>query len=250
MRPSTRRALALTATTALALSLAPTTGSAAPVVAAPAATSAATKAESVVTLSVEPLWSGIGERLVAVGEVYNAATYRPLAGRRIIFQARDLGSSTWRTVATPETTSDGAYRIDLTAERSRTYRAVFAGNTWYASDQSNWERQTAKPGKKVRTSVRMYATSNGGSKVSGRVTALWSNPIRPLQGVRVYIQARQAYGSYWFDAGETRTNSNGYYNWNTSVKPSACYRYRAIYKGSTNGTWAAKSANGEWSNCG
>ena len=51
------------------------------------------------------------------------------------------------------------------------------------------------------------------------------------------------------DAGSTKTNGHGYFGWNTSVKPSACYRYRAIYKGNSNG-WAAKSTTAEWSNCG
>ncbi|GAA8845130.1 hypothetical protein DUHN55_15350 [Helicobacter pylori] len=250
MRPSTRRAMILTATTALTVSLAPAASSTAAPTAAPAADTAATAKRDVgLNLTVQPLWSGTNESLTTVGEVFDASTYRPLTGRRISIQARNVGSTTWRTVATPESNSNGAFLVRLTADRSKTYRAVYAGNAWYSYKQSNWERQRAKPGTKVRTSVKLKATSNGGSKVTGRVTQLWSNPVHPLKGVSVYIQARQAYGSYWFDAGATRTNSLGYYNWNTSVKPSACYRYRAIYKGNSSG-WAAKSATGEWTSCG
>ena len=99
------------------------------------------------------------------------------------------------------------------------------------------------------TTAKPVATSNGGTKVTGRITQLVASPTRPLRYVNVHIQARQAYGTYWFDAGSTKTNGHGYFGWNTSVKPSACYRYRAIYKGNSNG-WAAKSTTAEWSNCG
>lgn len=247
MRPSTRRAMALTATATLALSLGPVSGTSA----APTTTTsdAATTAKytSVVNLTVEPLWSGVGESLVARGEVYDAKTYRPLTNRPLVFQARNIGSSTWSTVARPETNSDGAFRVNLKASRSKTYRAVYMGNAWYSSDHSNWERQTAAPGLLVRTSVRLYKTKAGGTQVKGRLTRLHSSTIRPLRGANVTIQARAAYGSYWFDAGKAKTNAHGYYAWSSSVKPSACYRYRAIYKG--NSTWAAKSAETEWSNC-
>ena len=124
-------------------------------------------------------------------------------------------------------------------------RQVYSGNAWYTGRHSNWERQTAKPGKWVRTTAKPVATSNGGTKVTGRITQLVASPTRPLRYVNVHIQARQAYGTYWFDAGSTKTNGHGYFGWNTSVKPSACYRYRAIYKGNSNG-WAAKSTTAEW----
>lgn len=214
---------------------------------APSVGASSAKSTAALTLSVEPLWSGTGEKLTAVGEVYNAKTYRPLAGRPLLFQARNLGSSSWSTIARPETNADGSYRVNLTASRSRTYRAVYQGNAWYASKHSNWERQTAAPGTKVRTSVRLYPRSTGGTQVKGRLTKLWSSSIRPLRSANVTIEARQAYGSYWFTAGTAKTNGHGYYAWNTSVKPSSCYRYRAIYKG--NSTWAAKSATTYWSNC-
>lgn len=198
-------------------------------------------------LTVEPLWSGAGEKLTARGEVYDATTYRPLAGRPLLFQARSLGSSTWTTIARPETNSNGAFRVNLAGTRSRTYRAVYSGNPWYSSKHSNWVRQTAAPGTKVRTSARLYPTRAGGTKVQGRLTKLWSSSTRPLRAANVYIQARQPYGSYWSDAGHAKTNAHGYYTWNTSVKPNACYRYRAIYKGDS--TWAAKSTTTYWSNC-
>lgn len=249
MRPSTRRAMVLTATTALAASLVPAAStSAAP--AAPAAPAATTvKSSPGFNLTVEPLWSGVNERLTVIGELYDSKTYRPLTGRSISLQARNVGSTTWRTVARPETNSNGAFSVSLTADRSKTYRAVYSGNAWYTGRHSNWERQTAKPGKWVRTTAKPVATSNGGTKVTGRITQLVASPTRPLRYVNVHIQARQAYGTYWFDAGSTKTNGHGYFGWNTSVKPSACYRYRAIYKGNSNG-WAAKSTTAEWSNCG
>lgn len=240
------RAMSLTATAALALSLAPTAANAGTEASA-ATTAASAKRSSTVTITVQPLWSGIGEKLVARGEVYETDTYRPLANRSIVFQARNVGSSTWTTIARPETSSDGAFRVDLKPDRSKTYRAVYKGNAWYDGDHSNWERQTATPGTKVRTSVRLYQTSTGGTQVRGRLTKLWSSSIRPLRSANVYIQARQAYGTYWFDAGHTKTNGHGYYAWSTSVKPNACYRYRAIYKG--NSTWAAKSNEAEWTSC-
>lgn len=223
----------------------PSVGSSTP--SSPSVGAARAKSTPALNLTVEPLWSGTGEKLVAIGEVFNAKTYRPLSGRPISVQARTLGSSTWRTVSRPETNANGAFRVDLKADRSKTYRAVYSGNAWYSAKQSNWERQTAAPGTKVRTSVRLYPTKAGGAKVQGRVTQLWTSRTRPLRGANVYIQARQAYGSYWFDAGRTKTNAHGYYNWNSKVRPNACYRYRAIYKG--NSTWAAKSAQTQWSNC-
>lgn len=286
MRPTTRRVMSVTATAALALTLAPAasaegpgeflrsettplpsgtpsqtpdtesspttdTGTPTPSLgaarSAPSVGAAAAKSTPALTLSVEPLWSGSGEALTAVGEVYDSKTYRPLAGRPLLFQARNLGSSTWSTISRPETNSDGSYRVNLKPTRSRTYRAVYLGNAWYASKHSNWERQTAAPGTKVRTSVRLYKTNAGGTQVRGRLTQLWSSSIRPLRSAHVTIQARQPYGSYWFDAGKAKTNGHGYYSWNTAVKPNACYRYRAIYKG--NATWAAKSNTTEWSNC-
>lgn len=247
MRSSTRRALALTATATLALSLGPIAGTSASTSTAQSPAAVAAKRESVVNLTVEPLWSGTNEKVVALGEVFDAGTYRPLAGRAVVFQARSLGSSTWATVARTETTADGAFRVDLLADRSKAYRAVYSGNAWYSGDHSNWERQTALPGTKVRTSVRLYPTAAGGTQVRGRLTKLWSSSIRPLRAANVTIEARQAYGSYWFDAGKVKTNAHGYYAWTSSVKPNACYRYRAIYKG--NSTWAAKSAQTQWSNC-
>lgn len=214
----------------------------------PEQTTAATATHpSAVNLTVEPLWSGVGETLVARGEVYDANTYRPLSNRSILFQARNVGSSSWTTIARPETNSDGAFRVNVSASRSRTYRAVYLGNPWYSYKQSNWERQTAKPGTIVRTSVRLYETKAGRTQVKGRLTKKWCSSIRPLMGAHVTIQARQAYGSYWFDAGTAKTNGHGYYAWSSSVKPNACYRYRAIYKG--NSTWAAKSNETYWSNC-
>lgn len=247
MRSRTRRAMALTATASLALTLGPIAGvSAAP--ASPAAATAATaKNAAALNLTVEPLWSGKGEALIARGEIFDAKTYRALSGRPLLFQARNLGSTTWATVARPESNSDGAFRVNLKADRSKTYRAVYVGNAWYSRKSSTWERQTTKSGTLVNTSVRLYQTSSGGTQVKGRLTKKWSSSIRPLMGANVTIQARQAYGSYWFDAGTTKTNGHGYYAWSTSVKPNACYRYRAIYKG--NSTWAAKSNQTTWSNC-
>lgn len=277
MRPIPRRVMSVTAAAALSLTLAPaasasdpgeflrsettplrsstssqTTDSTTPAPALGTVRSAPpvgakAKNTAALTLTVEPLWSGTGESLSAVGEAFDAKTYRPLAGRPLLFQARNLGSSKWSTISRPETNSDGSYRVNLKASRSRTYRTVYSGNAWYSSKHSNWERQTAAPGTKVRTSVRLYKNSAGGTLVKGRLTKLWSSSIRPLRAANVTIQARQAYGSYWFDAGKAKTNAHGYYAWNTSVKPSACYRYRAIYKG--NSTWAAKSATTQWSNC-
>lgn len=246
MRSRTRRAMALTATASLALTLGPIAGvSAAP--ASPAAATAATaKNTAALTLTVEPLWSGKGEALVARGEIFDAETYRALSGRSLLFQARNLGSTTWTTVARPESNSDGAFRVNLTADRSKTYRAVYVGNAWYGRKGSNWERQTTKSGTLVNTSVRLYQTSSGGTQVKGRITRK-GGTIRPLMAANVTIQARQAYGTYWFDAGKGKTNAHGYYAWSTSVKPNACYRYRAIYKG--NSTWAAKSNQTTWSNC-
>lgn len=280
MRPIPRRVMSVTATAALTLTLAPAAiasdpgeflrSETTPLSSTPTSTpselshtapqspslGAARSAPSVgakakntaaLTLSVEPLWSGSGESLTAVGEAFDAKTYRPLDGRPLLFQARNLGSSTWSTISRPETNSDGSYRVNLKPNNSRTYRTVYLGNAWYAGKHSNWERQTAAPGTKVRTSVRLYKTSSGGTQVKGRLTKLWSSSIRPLRSANVTIQARQPYGSYWFDAGTAKTNGHGYYAWNTSVKPNACYRYRAIYKG--NSTWAAKSNTTEWSNC-
>lgn len=244
MRLPSRRATALLAP-ALAGSLAvaaPAAGATAPATeSAPSA-----KRESVVTLTAQPLWSGTNERLYLTGEVFDGATYRPLTSRSIVMQSRVKGTTTWSTIARLESNENGTFRLERRADRSRDYRAIYSGNSWYASDQSNWERQTATAGTKVRMSARLYSISTG-TAVRGRATKLWSSTVRPLRGANVSIQARRPYGSYWFDAGRTVTDANGYYTWKTATTRRECFRYRAIYKG--NSTWAAKSVTTYWSTC-
>lgn len=216
-------------------------------IAAPASTTRAdARYESVVNLTVKPMWSGANEQLFIDGEVYDGRNYRPLTGRRIVLQSRIKGTSTWRNLAIKESNNNGAFRHIRRADRSRDYRAIYSGNSWFQSDQSGWQRQTTHDGIKVRTSARLYEIGSG-SAVRGRLTQLWSSTVKPLKGANVTIEARRPYGTYWFTAGSTKTNHNGYYTWNTSIEPQQCYRYRAIYKG--NYKYAAKSKMVYWSSC-
>lgn len=246
MRLSPRRALPAVVAPTLLASLAVAAPSSA--ASAPAAVAAQdSRRASAVTLTIEPLWSGTGERIALTGEVFDARTYRALTNRPIALQSRVRGTTRWSTLIRLESNQDGAFRHVRTADRSRDYRAVYSGNSWYKPKQSSWERQTTKSGAKTRVSAKLHAVSSG-AQLRGRVTKLWSSSIRPLKGVSVYVQARRPYGTYWFDAGRTSTDSKGYYTWRTSVKKDQCFRYRAIYKGNSNG-WAGKSITTHWTSC-
>ncbi|WP_191564317.1 hypothetical protein [Janibacter melonis] len=237
-------ALPLTAlvTSALALPLAAPAGAAPGGPSAPAAA----KKYSEVILRAEPLWSGTGEQIELSGEAYDRDTYRALPNRVIRLESKPAGTSTWTRLANVETGSSGSFRLVRTADRSRTYRAVYAGNSWYYPDQSNWVGQTAKAGTKVRVSATLKADGTG-ARVNGRATKLWSSTTRPLWGANITIESAKAYSNSFSPAGTAKTNRHGYYTWKTSVSPKQCYRYRAIYKG--NSTWAPKSTLASWSSC-
>ncbi|OAB89034.1 hypothetical protein AWH69_04580 [Janibacter melonis] len=233
-------ALPLTAliTSALVVPLAPAAG---------ATTSAPdAKHRSEVILRAEPMWSGIGERVELSGEVYDRGTYRPLANRAIRIESKPVGTTTWSRLATVESNASGSFRLVRAVDRSRTYRAVYAGNAWYLSDTSGWLVQTARPGTKVGVSASLKADGTG-ARVNGRLTKLGSNPVVRLQRANVTIEAAKAYSSSFSYAGATKTNSHGNFTWKTSVSPTQCYRYRAIYKG--NKTFAPKSTLASWSSC-
>lgn len=234
-------ALPLTAliTSALAVPLAPAAGATA---SAPDA-----KHQSEVILRAEPAWSGIGERVEVSGEVYDRGTYRPLANRSIRIESKPVGTTTWSRLATVESSSSGSFRLVRAVDRSRNYRAVYAGNAWYLSDTSSSVVQTARAGTKVAVSANLK-TDGTGARVNGRLTRLGSSPTQPLQRANITIEAAKAYSHTFTAAGTAKTNGHGYFTWKTSVSPKQCYRYRAIYKGNSNG-WAPKSTLASWSSC-
>lgn len=240
---TTPSATATSAPSAAAASAATSSASTAP---ARVARASAAKSNPALTIEVRPLYSGSNELLTITGEIYSTSSLRPLTGRPIIIQTRPKGDTKWYTVTRLESNNNGAFRTTRRSDRDRDFRAFYAGNSYWNSKQSPWARTTATAGTKVRASARLYQ-GNAGSTVRGRLTKLYSNQVRPLRGANVEIQALRPYGTTWFVAGRSKTDANGYYNWNTSIRSSQCYRYRVIYKG--NSTWAAKSIETYWSSC-
>jgi hypothetical protein len=62
--------------------------------------------------------------------------YLPYGGRTVTIQFRASGTKIFRTMATARTASSGLFTKNFTAKQSGTWRAIYAGSTYYVSSTS------------------------------------------------------------------------------------------------------------------
>ncbi len=79
------------------------------------------------TIRASPIRLTATRRLTLTGRLADASTKAPLAARRLVLQLRKPGSTSFSTLKTLSSRSDGSYAYTFTTRRGTTYRATYAG---------------------------------------------------------------------------------------------------------------------------
>jgi murein DD-endopeptidase MepM/ murein hydrolase activator NlpD len=140
-------------------------------------------------------------------------TATALANKRIRFETRPVGSSTWTELALATTGTDGRARTVTSPRRHQEYRAVYAGSDRWGTSRSRTRT--------VRVSSTVTASLDHATIRLGRTTYL-AGRVRPAP-VGATVRLQQRVGDSW-----TRVETR-------AVEPDGSYRFRL--RPSTGGTF-------------
>lgn len=149
----------------------------------------------------------------------------PLPGATVKLQTRPSGSTTWTTVGTATTTSNGAWSERETVSKAASYRARFGGDNNDKRSTSPTLAVTITPTSTTTTLSSSNASPYAGQRVTFTGTVHDSGGAA-LADRTVFLADRPA-GSRWTRVGTATTDANGAFAFSARVGQPAAYRVRA-----------------------
>jgi GH25 family lysozyme M1 (1,4-beta-N-acetylmuramidase) len=154
-----------------------------------------------------------------------------LAGRPVQLYRRADGARTWTRIASPTTSATGRYEVSFAASASASFRAVYAGNSTYATSASRVADLTVRERIATTSTLDFDRTARRGSafKAYGH---LRTRAGRAVLGRTVHVIQRLEGSSRWTVVGSGETLSpTGWFQ--AYVTPRRGATYRAVFRGST-----------------
>ena len=180
-------------------------------------------AATTLTLAVSPTSIYHGGTIQLSGRLQQANTAEGIAGETLTLERRPTGTTSWSTLATVTTASDGTLDPThaATPQAHTKYRLRHPATAFYAASFSRVVT--------VKVGVRLTARSNRTSMALGRTATISGQVIPAHRGQRIRLQHKQ--GRTWRTTQSKPLPASGRYHFNLRPKTTGTSGWR-IYKAS------------------
>ncbi|MGH3658900.1 MAG: glycoside hydrolase family 25 protein, partial [Micromonosporaceae bacterium] len=169
-----------------------------------------------------------GATATVTGEL-TTASGGPLGGKTVQVLSRAPGATTWTTLATRTTATDGGYSLHVSPDAATEYSARYAGDTRHLRTTSGVSTVTVRTALATDLTVSAAAeriTYGQSTRLTGQLSAAGEGPV---VGGTVRVQQRPVRTDTWSPLATATTGDDGTYT--LRVTPTRRTPYRATYAG-------------------
>jgi hypothetical protein len=177
-------------------------------------------AATTLTLAASPTSILHGGTAQLSGRLHQAGTAQGIAGETLALERRPKGGTSWSTLASVTTASDGTLDPTQAAipQADTDYRLRHAATPFYAASISRIVT--------VRVGVRLTARSNRPSMALGRTATISGQLIPAHRGQRIRLQHKQ--GRTWRTTQSKTLPASGRYYFNLRPQTTGTSRWRIL----------------------